>query len=120
MCLSNDTESKKSTFVDFRDFKGWHCSVNWFFLHLEQQTDQVFHHQTCQARFDGTRGAIGKISEGYKIVEDLKQKLLTKTMPTIVCPKQTCSCGLCAPKSKHKEKYLQTVKSHFDTGVLNV
>lgn len=120
MCLSNSKESRKSTFVDFRDFKGWYCSVNWFFLHLEQQTDSVFHHQTCQARFDGSRGPIGKISEGADIIADLKRKFDTKTIPTIVCPKQTCSCGLCAPKSKHREKYLQTVKSHFDIEVLNV
>lgn len=120
MCLSSSKESKVSTFVDYRDFKGWHCSVNWFFLHLEQQTDSVFHHQTCQARFDGTRGPIGKISEGKKLVADLKQMLSTKTMPTIVCPKQTCSCGLCAPKSKYKEKYLDTIKTHIDVGVLDV
>ena len=113
-------KSKVSTFVDYRDFKGWHCSVNWFFLHLEQQTDSVFHRQTCQARFDGTRGPIGKISEGKKLVADLKQMLSTKTMPTIVCPKQTCSCGLCAPKSKYKEKYLDTIKTHIDVGVLDV
>tara|TARA_B100001287_G_scaffold182156_1_gene153626 strand:- start:1092 stop:2195 length:1104 start_codon:yes stop_codon:yes gene_type:complete len=118
MCLSSSKESKVSTFVDFRDFKGWFCSVNWFFLHLEQQTDQVFHHQTCQARFDGTRGPIGKISEGHKLVKELKEKMLSKQMDTIICPKQTCSCGLCAPKSKYKEKYMETIQGHIDTGVL--
>ena len=41
-------------------------------------------------------------------------------MPTMICPKHTCGCGLCAPKSKFKEKYLDTVATHFDTGVLNV
>ena len=119
MCLSAGDKSRESTFVDFRDFKGWHCSVNWFFLHLEQQTDSVFHHQTCQARFDGTRGPIGKISEGYKIIKDLKDKIKNKSMPTIICPKQTCSCGLCAPKSKYKEKYLNAVAEHINTEVLD-
>ena len=114
MCLSANGDSRKSTFVDFRDFKGWHCSVNWFFLHLEQQTDSVFHHQTCQAKFDQTRGSIGKISEGYKIIADLKQKLETGTMPTIICPKQTCSCGLCAPKSAYKENFQDVLYSHVD------
>ena len=60
MCLSKDGEDRKSKFVDFREFKGWHCSVNWFFMHIEQQTDSVFHHQTCQAQFGQTRGPIGK------------------------------------------------------------
>jgi hypothetical protein len=45
MCLSQNGESHKSKFVDFREFKGWHCSVNWFFMHIEQQTDSVFHHR---------------------------------------------------------------------------
>ena len=119
MCLSNNGESRKATFVDMREFKGWHCSVNWFFLHLEQQTDSVFHHQTCQAKFDQTRGPIGKISEGKKLIADLKQKLESGTMPTVICPKQTCGCGLCAPKSLFKENYKDVLKNHIDIKVLN-
>ena len=113
MCLSNKGQSRNATFVDFREFQGWHCSVNWFFLHLEQQTDQVFHHQTCQARFDGTRGPIGKISEGKKIVQDLVSKLETDSMPTIICPKHTCGCGLCAPKSKYEKNYRDVINNHI-------
>lgn len=117
MCLSSNGNERKSTFVDFRNFKGWHCSVNWFFLHLEQQTDTVWHHQTCQARFDQTRGPIGKISEGNKIIADLKEKLETKTMPTVICPKHTCGCGLCAPKSAYKDKYQDVLYTHVDKSV---
>lgn len=120
MCLSLKGESRKATFVDLREFKGWECSVNWFFLHLEQQTDSVFHHQTCQAKFDGTRGPIGKISEGNKIIEDLKEKLKNNSMPTIVCPKHTCGCGLCAPKSKYNENYRDVLKNHIDIKVLSL
>ncbi len=120
MCLSNTktNESITSQFVNKRNFKGWSCSVNWFFLHIEQQTDQVFHHQTCQARFDGTRGPIGKLSEGDKILEDLENKLTNNDMPTIICPKHTCGCGLCAPKSMHPRKYKEVVSEHINTGVL--
>jgi|TARA_B100001094_G_scaffold111258_1_gene107097 sulfatase maturation enzyme AslB (radical SAM superfamily) len=113
MCLSNKGASRNATFVDLREFKGWQCSVNFFFLHLEQQTDQVFHHQTCQARFDGTRGPIGKISEGKQIVADLVRKLETDSMPTITCPKHVCGCGLCAPKSKFPENYKEVMKNHL-------
>ena len=119
MMLHNGTEKRKSTFVEFREFKGWKCSVNWFFLHLEQQTDQVFHHQTCQAKFNGTRGAIGKISEGHLLVEDLRKQMQTGTLPTIVCPKQTCGCGLCAPKSMDQNKLLAVLDNHIDIGVLD-
>lgn len=117
MCLSAKGQDRKATFVDFRNFKGWYCSVNWFFLHLEQQTDRVFHHQTCQAQFGQTRGPIGKISEGKKIIEDLKHRLETKTMPTIVCPKHTCGCGLCAPKSAYHKNYEKVLESHVDMSV---
>lgn len=117
MCLSNAGEQRNATFVDKREFKGWHCSVNWFFLHLEQQTDQVFHHQTCQAKFDGTRGAIGSISNGAKIIKKLKENLDSKKMPTIICPKQTCGCGLCAPKSLYKDNYKNVLSNHVDLSV---
>ena len=120
MMLFNGTDSKKSTFVDFREFKDWDCSVNWFFLHLEQQTDQIFHHQTCQARFDYKRGAIGKISEGKELVAKLREQMETGTLPVIKCPKQTCGCGLCAPKSMYNDKLMNILHNHIDTGVLDV
>ena len=119
MLLHTGTKSIRSNFVNLREFKGWNCSVNWFFLHLEQQTDSVFHHQTCQAKFNGKRGRIGKISEGPAIIADLRHKMETKTMPTIICPKQTCGCGLCAPKSMASEKYLDVIKNHINVGVLD-
>lgn len=117
MCLSKEGESCRATFVDMREFKGWYCSVNWFFLHLEQQTDSVYHHQTCQARFDNTRGPIGKISEGKKIIDELRKNLENKTMPTIICPKHTCGCGLCAPKSKFEKNYKRVLYNHVDQSV---
>ena len=118
MLLSSGTQSRVSNFVDFREFKGWSCSVNWFFLHLEQQTDSVFHHQTCQARFDNTRGRIGKLSEGKKLIAELREKLESGTMPIITCPKKTCGCGLCAPKSVEKEKLIKVLDNHIDIKVL--
>jgi sulfatase maturation enzyme AslB (radical SAM superfamily) len=119
MCLSSAGVDRKATFVDFRNFKGWYCSVNWFFLHLEQQTDSVYHHQTCQANFGQTRSPIGKISEGDKIIEKLTQRLESKTMETIVCPKQTCGCGLCAPKSAYLENYKNVLYNHIDATVID-
>jgi hypothetical protein len=120
MCLSTSCETdseRKSKFVDFREFKGWHCSVNWFFMHIEQQTDSVFHHQTCQAQFGGTRGPIGKLSEGDKILANLKAQLESESMPTVICPKHTCGCGLCAPKSKYKESYQKVLFNHVDNSI---
>lgn len=117
MCLSSNGEDRKSKFVDYREFAGWYCSVNWFFLHIEQQTDSVYHHQTCQARFDQTRGPIGKLSDGDKILEELEQFLKSGTMPTIMCAKKVCGCGLCAPKSMCADKYDTTISNHIDMAV---
>lgn len=112
MCLTKDNEDKKTKFVDYREFKGWMCSVNWFFMHIEQQTNTVYHHQTCQAKFDQTRGPIGKLNERNKILEELEKNLKNGTMPTVVCPKHTCGCGLCAPKSMYKDKYEKVLFNH--------
>lgn len=107
-------------FINFRKFKDWHCSVNWFFLHVEQQTDSVYHHQTCQATFDG-RGSIGKISEGKKIINTFKNQLESKTMPIISCPNQFCGCGLCTPKSSDIDKLLAVLPNTIsDMSIFNL
>ena len=40
-------------------------------------------------------------------------------MPTIICPRQTCGCGICAPKSMYTENYRKVLANHIDIGVLN-
>jgi len=106
-CSSQGTVEVKS--VNFRQFEGWHCSVNWYFLHIEQQSGLIYHHQTCQAKFDRTRGAIGNIDEWRSIVNSLRSNLKNKTMPVIVCPNKLCGCGLCTPKSKERQDLLETL-----------
>jgi len=105
MCLSKGDVSREDNFVDYREFKGWHCSVNWFFMHIEQQTDNVFHHQTCQATFEQSRGPICRLSKGHKFLKILEGKLKNNTLPYVVCSKDVCGCGLCAPKSLYKDKF---------------
>lgn len=119
MLLFNGANIRRSNFVDFREFKGWNCSVNWFFLHLEQQTDSIYHHQTCQARFDGKRGRIGQLSKGKELIAELRKNLEAGTLPTIICPKQTCGCGLCAPKSMQQDRFFDVLSNHIDLGVMN-
>lgn len=117
MCLHSEGEKTKSRFVDFREFEGWYCSVNWFFMHIEQQTNSVYHHQTCKSKFDGTVGPIGSLDDADAILEELERNLSNNTMPTMVCPKKTCGCGLCAPKSISREKYNSVLASHVDMRV---
>lgn len=112
MKFYSEKEEKISRFTEIREFKDWYCSVNWFFLHLEQQTDSLFHHQTCQARFDRTRGSIGRLSNGKQILKELRQMFNENTLPVIQCTKQTCGCGLCAPKSTNLKKFKEILITH--------
>jgi MoaA/NifB/PqqE/SkfB family radical SAM enzyme len=85
-------------------FKDWHCMINWFFMHIEQHTGNIFHHQTCQATFDG-KGPIGNLNDSNEILKKLKDTLSQNTVPSIVCPNQRCGCGMCIPKAKYSEDF---------------
>jgi len=80
-------------------FKDWYCTVNWFFMHIEQHTGEVYHHQTCQATYDG-RGPIGNLRDSDSILLKL-ENTLKKSMKPIICPNQRCGCGMCVPKAKN-------------------
>jgi MoaA/NifB/PqqE/SkfB family radical SAM enzyme len=107
VCSSEGQTNTK--YVNYREFKDWSCSVNWYFLHIEQQTKLVFHHQTCQARLDSTRGPIGHLDSWWTITGDLKTKLEQKSMPIISCPNKICGCGLCTPKSENRHNLLKVM-----------
>lgn len=107
VCSSEGTHQTKA--VNSREFKGWHCSVNWYFLHIEQQTGLIYHHQTCQATLDGQRGSIGSLDNWREVVDQLKSNIENKTMPVVVCPNKLCGCGLCTPKSKERQDLLETL-----------
>lgn len=114
-------ENVETKIIKDRNFLGWHCSVNWYFLHIEQQTESIYHHQTCQANFDGVKGPIGTLDQWPEVISNLEQKLTEKTMPIIVCPNLLCGCGLCTPKSKNRQdlfKSLPAVVKNVD--VFNV
>ena len=99
-----DTDDwKPSVFACSTEYKDWSCMINWNWLHIEQEYDNILHHQTCRANFGGERGPIGKISESEKILERLERQLATGTMPVITCPNKLCGCGLCVPKAKHHD-----------------
>lgn len=107
LCSSEGTQESKV--VNFREFQGWSCSVNWYFLHIEQQTKLVYTHQTCQAKLDGTKGPLGSLNNWQEIILDIQDKLDQKSMPIIICPNKLCGCGLCTPKSKNRQDLLKTL-----------
>jgi len=80
-------------------FKDWYCSVNWYFLHIEQHTGLVYHHQTCQAKFQGGKGPIGSLSDTQKILDNVSESINKNKI--IKCPNTRCGCGMCVPKAKN-------------------
>ena len=72
------------------------------FLHIEQGRDTVLHlPNVLQARFDGTTGPIGKLSESDKILEELDARMAGGKCP-ITCPKQFMWLWyVCSKKQKH-------------------
>jgi MoaA/NifB/PqqE/SkfB family radical SAM enzyme len=96
-CLTGKTNSWKPVVHVDNHFKGWYCSVNYYFLHIEEHTKNVYHHQTCQATFTG-RGPIGNLDNTDDILNNTARYL--ENPNPIICPNDRCGCGMCAPKAK--------------------
>lgn len=107
-CLEGlvDNEWVPVSFIDTH-FENWNCSVDWFFLHIEQHTGLIYHHQTCQAKIDGKRGAIGKLQDKENLLQDLENRFSNNTSTNIRCPNLRCGCGMCVPKAKSTEVFKQ-------------
>lgn len=85
------------------EFKDWNCMVDWFFLHIDQHTGDVFHHQTCQATHQGGRGPVGNLTDTESMINALKTYF--ENPQPIVCPNDRCGCGMCIPKAESKEDF---------------
>jgi MoaA/NifB/PqqE/SkfB family radical SAM enzyme len=96
-----DNEWVPITHVD-NHFKGWHCSVNRYFMHIDQHLKLVYHHQTCQALHGGKRGPLGSLTEPHKILEYARTAV---SSGPIICPNDRCGCGMCVPKAKELNDY---------------
>jgi pyruvate-formate lyase-activating enzyme len=117
--ICTNSELKNSIFyVPDNVFTGWHCSVNWFFLYIKQYTKEIFTNKDCRMRFDGTVGPIGHLDHAQELIQETKSLLHNKSMPTIVCAKNYCSCGLCAPKAQHKEDLIKIMEKHITQKIL--
>jgi len=106
-------EWKEVKLVDTH-FKDWHCMVDWYFLHIDQHTGLIYHHQTCQALLNKKRGALGHILEKDSLIQDLKNRLNQPIVEHIVCPNNRCGCGMCVPKSKEFTDFEKIASSITD------
>jgi MoaA/NifB/PqqE/SkfB family radical SAM enzyme len=90
--------------VDTR-FEDWNCMVDWYFLYIDQETGEVYHHQTCKALYDKKTGSLGNLSNSQKMLDELKDRLSQPVIKSIICPNSRCGCGMCVPKASSLEDF---------------
>lgn len=107
-----DENHKTRHFWTNNKFKNWHCSVNEFFLFVKQVTGNVYTNKDCKMNFNGEIGPIGNLNDVNKLLEFTRQQLSNATLPSIICKKDRCLCGLCAPKSSDLGKFNDIMKKY--------
>ena len=104
LSLNGDLKSSV-TFVPRQGFEGWSCSVNWFFLYVQQVNGKVYTNRDCRMSTSNKVEPLGTLENSDEMINTLIQQLETKTMPVIQCAKQRCLCGFCAPKAEKLEDF---------------
>ena len=119
--LSVNGDLKSSlTFVPKQGFRGWSCSVNWFFLYIQQVNRLVHTNRDCQmSPITNQVGPIGSLDNTDEILATLKHQFDTKTMPVIECKKELCMCGFCAPKAEKLEDFRGLIFRHVNEDVFD-
>ena len=111
LSLNGDLKSKVK-FVERQGFKGWSCSVNRYFLFVEQLTGNVYTNKDCKTSTTGRVEPLGTLSNSRAIIDTVKQQFATG-MPVITCVKDICMCGLCAPKAETRTEFDQLMKRYI-------
>ena len=127
-CMS--TDQGDTMFIEQTNFKGYNCMVNWFFLHIEEDRDAIYHHQTCRAKFTEApqerfdellyskglitekTGPIARISNYIPYLMWLENEFALGNRPTMVCPNSYCGCGICIGKASTDETF-DWIKSKY-------
>ena len=109
-CADQNYKDRQYYVLDNR-FPDWYCSVNQFFLFVKQLTGEVYVNKDCKMTFDGTVGPIGNLSNTDAIINKLKEQMVNG-QSTIQCKRDTCLCGLCAPKAKNLDTYKSIMKKY--------
>lgn len=111
LSVNGDLRSRVK-FVERQGFENWSCSVNWYFLYVEQQTKRVYTNKDCKTSTTGRVEPLGTLDNYREIIDTVKQQFDNKQMPVINCVKKTCACGFCAPKADNKKDFLLLMNRH--------
>ena len=113
----NDDFKNSMIYVPKQGFMDWSCSVNWFFLYIQQLTGNVYTNKDCRMSTSGGNEPLGNLNKSKAINDRLRAQLETKSMPIIKCKKSICRCGFCAPKAESKDEFQRLIKRHVPDDV---
>ena len=116
LSLNNDLKSNVG-FVSKQGFKGWSCSVNWFFLYVRQLDGSVYTNKDCKTSTSGKIEPLGYLNDTSKILKTLQNQLDNHTMPVIQCVQDICRCGFCAPKADTKVDFMALIKRNVPNDI---
>lgn len=102
------------TYVSKQGFQDWYCSVNWFFLFVQQLTGNVYTNKDCRTSTTGRVEPLGTVDNYQLILDKVKQQLDSRTMPIIKCVKDICMCGFCAPKADNMKDFKELFDRQLD------
>ena len=113
LSLNMDLKSCVS-FVPKQGFKDWYCSVNWFFLFVQQLTGNVYTNKDCRTSTTGRVEPLGNLTNAKLILDNVKQQFDNRSMPVIQCVKDICFCGFCAPKADNIKDFKELLDRNLD------
>lgn len=134
MTVKQGGEIKDAAFIEQSNFKGYNCMINWFFLHIEEDKNAVYHHQTCMAKLPNTPqveidmikftnssftnevGPITSLTESDNYLAWLETQFENGRTPTIVCPNTHCGCGICITKAKTETDFREIANKFIKIG----
>ena len=112
MCVNQDFKNRVSA-VPLSTFTDWYCSVNWYFLHINQQTGEIYNNKDCRTSLFNKVEPVGNLNDTASIVVQHREWLEQGTMPVIKCIKPTCNCGICAPKARDITTFKSVMRNHW-------
>lgn len=114
----NNSLSSSVTFISRQGFKDWYCSVNWFFLFVQQLTGKVYTNKDCRTSLNSIVEPLGNMENPAQMIDHLKHHLRNKTLPVIKCVKSICVCGYCAPKAENIKDFRDLITRNVITDVI--
>lgn len=118
----NRDRKEKTNFIPSNNFKGWYCGVTFHYLYVDHLGD-IWHNNACHVSYETNKSEpTGNLANADSVIQSLRNKIANGAVPVQICPNDLCKgCGMCAPKAKTKEEFLQVMKLHLDnTDILDL